>query len=172
MLGLIPRAAINGVLIYVGMEGLLSTSLWTRVCLLISPRTSFPQRLAALGVPRVHLFTVMQLGLLGGCWLINLSPLGLCVAQLSPEPSPYPDPYPDPEPDSDPDPDPDPYPHPHPHPHPRPHPNPHPKPFDPAPDPGAWPSSSSLSCRCASCSCRASSPTPSCTRSTRIDCED
>merc|ERR1719460_2651956 len=79
VLGLIPRAAINGVLIYVGMEGILSTSLWSRVCLLISPRASFPQRLAALGVPRVHLFTSLQLGLLGGCWLINLSPLGLCV---------------------------------------------------------------------------------------------
>ena len=82
VLGLIPRAAINGVLIYVGMEGILSTSLWSRVCLLISPRASFPQRLAALGVPRVHLFTSLQLGLLGGCWLINLSPLGLCVAFL------------------------------------------------------------------------------------------
>jgi len=54
-------------------------------------------------VPRVHLFTLLQLGLLGGCWLINLSPLGLCVAHLSPEPSPYPDPYPDPDPDPDPE---------------------------------------------------------------------
>ena len=116
MLGLIPRAAINGVLIYVGMEGILSTSLWSRVCLLISPRASFPQRLAALGVPRVHLFTLLQLGLLGGCWLINLSPLGLCVAHLSPEPSPYPDPHPSPYPD--PDPDPDPYPAPAPAPEP------------------------------------------------------
>ena len=43
VLGLIPRAAINGVLIYVGMAGILSTSLWTRGCLLISPRASFPQ---------------------------------------------------------------------------------------------------------------------------------
>ena len=31
---------------------------------------------------RVHLFTLLQLALLGGCWLINLSPLGLCVAFL------------------------------------------------------------------------------------------
>ena len=81
-LQLIPRAAINGVLVYVGMEGILSTSLWSRACLLISPRASFPQRLLALGMRRVHLFTLLQLALLGGCWLINLSPLGLCVAFL------------------------------------------------------------------------------------------
>ena len=29
---------------------------------------------------RVHLFTTLQLSLLGGCWAINLSPLGLCAA--------------------------------------------------------------------------------------------
>ena len=67
-------------------------------------------------MPRVHLFTSLQLGLLGGCWLINLSPLGLCVAHLSPEPSPYPSPCPSPYPD--PDPDPDPYPAPAPAPEP------------------------------------------------------
>lgn len=82
LLQLIPRAAINGVLVYVGMEGILTTQLWRRVCLLISPRASFPPRLLRLGVPRVHLFTLLQLGLLGACWLINLSPLGLCVAFL------------------------------------------------------------------------------------------
>jgi hypothetical protein len=82
LLQMIPRAAINGVLVYVGMEGILTTQLWRRVCLLISPRASFPPRLLRLGVPRVHLFTLLQLGLLGACWLINLSPLGLCVAFL------------------------------------------------------------------------------------------
>ena len=73
-------------------------------------------------MPRVHLFTSLQLGLLGGCWLINLSPLGLCVAYLSPEPSPYPSPYRSPHPD--PDPDPDPYPAPAPAPAPAPEPTP------------------------------------------------
>ena len=43
---------------------------------------AFPPRLLRLGVGRVHLFTLLQLALLGGCWAINLSPAGLCVAFL------------------------------------------------------------------------------------------
>ena len=30
----------------------------------------------------MHLFTLLQLLLLAACWLINLSPFGLCVAFL------------------------------------------------------------------------------------------
>ena len=78
----IPRAAINGVLAYVGVEGILSTTLWSRALLLLSPSASFPASLLEVGVGRVHLFTVLQLLLLGGCWAINLSPIGLCVAFL------------------------------------------------------------------------------------------
>ena len=78
----IPRAAINGVLTYVGVEGILSTTLWQRVLLLVSPAESFPPRLLHLGLPRVHAYTIIQLLLLGCCWAINLSPLGLCVAFL------------------------------------------------------------------------------------------
>jgi sodium borate transporter 11 len=80
LLQLIPRAAINGVLAYVGVEGILGTTLWQRALLLVSPPSSFPPRLLSLGLSRVHLFTLLQLSLLLLCWLVNLSPLGLCVA--------------------------------------------------------------------------------------------
>jgi len=82
LLALIPRAAIQGVLVYVGAEGILATTLWQRTLLLASPPSSFPQRLLPLGLWRVHSFTLLQLALLGACWWINLSPLGLCVAFL------------------------------------------------------------------------------------------
>ena len=82
LLEVIPRAAINGVLAYVGVEGILSTTLWQRALLLITPPASFPPRLLRLSLPRVHTYTLMQLALLACCWLINLSPLGLCVAFL------------------------------------------------------------------------------------------
>ena len=80
VLEVIPRAAINGVLAYVGVEGILTTQLFSRTLLLLSPPASFPKPLAALGVGRVHTYTLLQLTLLGLCWLVNISPLGLGVA--------------------------------------------------------------------------------------------
>ena len=59
VLEVIPRAAINGVLAYVGVEGILTTQLFSRTLLLLSPPASFPKPLAALGVGRVHTYTLL-----------------------------------------------------------------------------------------------------------------
>lgn len=78
----IPRAAINGVLAYVGVEGIISTTIWERTFLFFTPTSSIPPSLAKIGSRRIHLFTLLQLVLLSACWVVNLSPLGLCVAFL------------------------------------------------------------------------------------------
>jgi len=58
----------------------VSTDLWSRVVLLFTPRDAFPSRYSHLPTRRIHLFTLIQLGMFALCWLVNLSPLGLCVA--------------------------------------------------------------------------------------------
>ena len=80
---LMPHAAIDGVLAFVGAEGILETQLWRRLLLLITPAAGYPQSLRKLRRPAsIHLFTLMQLTLLGLCWVINLSPFGLFVSFL------------------------------------------------------------------------------------------
>ena len=80
---LMPRAAIDGVLAFVGMEGIVETQLWRRLLLLVTPAAGYPPSLRQLRRPaRIHLFTLMQLALLGLCWAINLSPFGLFVSFL------------------------------------------------------------------------------------------
>lgn len=58
----------------------MSTDLWARVVLLVTPRSGFPPRYAPLPARRIHLFTAVQLAMFTLCWAVNLSPLGLCVA--------------------------------------------------------------------------------------------
>lgn len=58
----------------------MSTDLWARVVLLVTPRSNFPPRYAPLPAHRIHLFTAVQLAMFTLCWAVNLSPLGLCVA--------------------------------------------------------------------------------------------
>jgi len=80
LLAHIPEAAIDGILAYVGYEGIVSTGLWSRVVLFITPKENYPPRYAAMESGRVHLYTLVQLSMLALCWVVNLSPYGLCVA--------------------------------------------------------------------------------------------
>jgi len=80
LLGHIPEAAIDGILTFVGYEGIVSTGLWHRVLLVLTPREHFPPSLENQSAARMHLFTALQLAMLGLCWIVNLSPYGLCVA--------------------------------------------------------------------------------------------
>jgi len=82
LLASIPEAAIDGILVYVGYEGIIATGLWGRIALMFTPADEFPPHLRQLMPLRVHLYTLLQLSLFGLCWLINLSPFGLCVAFL------------------------------------------------------------------------------------------
>lgn len=74
---LLPNSATNGVLIFVGIEGLISTDLWRRTLLLCAPPSLWEPQLREV---RMRAFTLIQLGALAVCWAINLSPAGLCVA--------------------------------------------------------------------------------------------
>ena len=80
LLKLIPEAAIDGILAYVGYEGIVSTDLYSRVLLLCTPRCNIPTRYAGLPLRVLHGFTAIQLAMLALCWAVNLSPAGLCVA--------------------------------------------------------------------------------------------
>ena len=81
-LRVIPEGAIDGVLVFVGVEGIVVTSLWQRLWLLVTSADAFPDELAALAPNRVRAYTLVQLWLLACCWLINVSPAGLCVSFL------------------------------------------------------------------------------------------
>ncbi len=81
----IPEAAIDGVLAYVGVEGILGTQLWRRTLLLLSSRDEMPTKLLTACNQRafvVHAYTVLQLLALAVVWAVNLAPygLGLCVS--------------------------------------------------------------------------------------------
>ena len=76
----LPEAAIAGVLAYVGVEGITETQLWERILLLFSPPEHRPPRLTSLSTTEIASYTTVQLALLALCWVINLSPAGLCVA--------------------------------------------------------------------------------------------
>jgi hypothetical protein len=76
----LPTGAIDGVLIFVGFEGIVSTNLWKRLVLLITPKSLFPQELSKVSTAKVHLFTALQVALFLLCWAVNISPLGLMVA--------------------------------------------------------------------------------------------
>ena len=82
LLSPIPEAAIDGVLAYVGVEGILGTMLWRRSLLLLSPPSTLPPRLreACNGAVAIHLYTLVQLLALAIVWAVNLSPAGLCVS--------------------------------------------------------------------------------------------
>mmetsp|Transcript_7052 Transcript_7052/g.15818 ORF Transcript_7052/g.15818 Transcript_7052/m.15818 type:complete len:151 (-) Transcript_7052:643-1095(-) len=79
-LSVIPEATIDGVLAFVGLEGILTTQLWKRFLLFLVPPSNFPQSLKSFEPYRVHLFTLTQLVALALCWAVNLSPAGLCVS--------------------------------------------------------------------------------------------
>ena len=78
----IPGATIDGVLMFVGYEGIVGTSLFERTLMIITPKYEFTSRFKGLRKRRISMFTGLQLLLFALCWMINLSPLGLAVAFL------------------------------------------------------------------------------------------
>ena len=57
--------ASAGILAYVGFEGIIATGLAARVRLIFTPVDEFPPELADMSPLRVHLYTLLQLSLLG-----------------------------------------------------------------------------------------------------------
>ena len=78
----LPGATIDGVLIFVGYEGIVGTDLFHRALMLVTRKAEFNASFHGLRKRRISLYTAIQLALLGACWLINLSPYGLAVAFL------------------------------------------------------------------------------------------
>ena len=78
----IPGATIDGVLLFVGYEGIVGTALYQRTLMIFTPKYEFAQQYKGLRKRKISLFTAIQLVLFGLCWMINLSPAGLAVAFL------------------------------------------------------------------------------------------
>ena len=84
----IPDAAVDGILIFVGIAGLFECQLWDRIWLFCTQERFYPRASFTRVEPRskMHAFTMVQLASLGFAWLLNglamgnpsLAPLGLC----------------------------------------------------------------------------------------------
>eukprot|EP00935_MAST-01C_sp_MAST-1C-sp1_P000089 g89.t1 len=87
-INMIPNAAVDGILIFVGVAGLPDTQMFQRVMLLFTAPENYPATvLYARAEPnKMHLFTGIQFTAFGLAWLVqglamnykSLSPLGLC----------------------------------------------------------------------------------------------
>ena len=84
---LIPFGAVDGILTFVGVAGLLECQLWERILLLLRAPSEFPaydkHKTPYVGGVRplkMHAYTCIQLLLLAGCWAVNLSPAGLAFS--------------------------------------------------------------------------------------------
>eukprot|EP01041_Mallomonas_annulata_P002208 gene2208-4295_t len=75
-LSLIPLGTIRGVLTFIGFVGLMNCQLWDRVLCLFKPPEDFVEQYNKKGIAgfRVHLYTILQVGIFCVCWVINLSP--------------------------------------------------------------------------------------------------
>lgn len=83
VLKVLPEAVIDGVLAYVGYEGIASTLLFERCLLVVTPKREYPPRFgrpSGLRARTVRRYTALQLGMLALCWAVNLSRFGLGVA--------------------------------------------------------------------------------------------
>ena len=67
----IPSGALNGVLTFVGVAGLLDCQLWERILCLIRHPSAFHSRYEGLPWWKVHTFTCLQLGFLAIFWVGN-----------------------------------------------------------------------------------------------------
>lgn len=78
----LPGATIDGVLVFVGYEGIIGTDLFRRALMIVSHKKEFDPAFRGLRKRRISLYTGLQLALLALCWVINKSPYGLAVAFL------------------------------------------------------------------------------------------
>ena len=69
----VPKAAVFGTLIFVGIDGIQSTQLYERVLLIATDPRFFPKTgpFANLPASTMHLYTLIQLVLVVGCWMVN-----------------------------------------------------------------------------------------------------
>mmetsp|Transcript_26242 Transcript_26242/g.51356 ORF Transcript_26242/g.51356 Transcript_26242/m.51356 type:complete len:582 (+) Transcript_26242:27-1772(+) len=75
LIELIPVAAADAVLIYVGLEGIFDTQLWTRLPVLITPDSDCPPEFGDPWAARK--FTLLQLAVIGAGWGLNMTPAAL-----------------------------------------------------------------------------------------------
>eukprot|EP01060_Flectonema_neradi_P024369 TRINITY_DN3312_c0_g1_i3.p1 TRINITY_DN3312_c0_g1~~TRINITY_DN3312_c0_g1_i3.p1 ORF type:complete len:552 (+),score=62.18 TRINITY_DN3312_c0_g1_i3:35-1690(+) len=78
----IPKACIDGILIFVGVAGLLDTQLYERLGCFFKTASTMPARYSSIAVSDVHKWTLSQLFLLALCWGVNLSPAALLFSVI------------------------------------------------------------------------------------------
>ena len=73
VLSLIPMPVLYGVFLYMGVASLNGIQLFDRILLIFMPKKYQPDSsyLRHVELKRVHLFTGVQLGSLGGLWVIK-----------------------------------------------------------------------------------------------------
>ena len=77
----IPKACIDGILVFVGVAGLVDTQLFERLGAFFCSIDRFP-RYAELRCAEVNKWTLSQLFLLALCWGVNLSPAALLFSVI------------------------------------------------------------------------------------------
>eukprot|EP00947_MAST-08B_sp_MAST-8B-sp1_P006582 g6582.t1 len=82
VIGTLPEGSIDGILTFVGVAGLLDTELWVRLNLLLRHPDNFEGRFRGVHWGRTHLYTFVQVALLGLIWGVNLSPVGLLFSVI------------------------------------------------------------------------------------------
>jgi len=75
----IPEAAMNGLLMFSGVEGIIATDLWQRFTLLLAPKHNLPIKWRSTSM---RSYTCLQLLVLATCWIIQVSPFGLFVSLI------------------------------------------------------------------------------------------
>ena len=76
VINLIPAAAVEGTLIYIGLTGIFNTQLWQRIVLMLSDWRLYSPSMpfSAVKPARMHLYTIIQLLAIGIAWLIQALP--------------------------------------------------------------------------------------------------
>ena len=69
----VPKAAVFGTLIFVGIDGIQSTQLYERILLMVTDPRFFPKTGPFANVPlsSLHLYTLIQIALVAACWMVN-----------------------------------------------------------------------------------------------------
>ena len=75
----IPAAAVEGTLLYIGLTGVFHTQLWSRIVLMLSDWRLYSESveespLAGVRPLRMHAYTLVQLGAIGVAWLVQALP--------------------------------------------------------------------------------------------------
>ena len=78
----IPKACIDGILIFVGVAGLLDTQLFERLGCFFKSAKTIPLKYSSISLSDIHKWTLSQLVLLALCWGVNLSPAALLFSVI------------------------------------------------------------------------------------------